>query len=637
MLSSKKYGPRGYLPAVCLLLMAGSASGQQSELLLARPDPVIEAIVNTPRDEPKDFARTLFALIDLGAIEQAKPILADLIGQQLDERALAALVGEFGSAPFLKLANHPALGPEARDFSSRSMAAAAAQSRSPERLASILQRLTSKNTRQQTSALVDLRTTGRAGVELLLSELPKGEKERQNRLRQAVVQMAPLSTPLLLGALGARGEQSQALATQAAIALGELGEHQAVPFLAVLATREPPASTLREAATWSFEQITDRPFSFESFEQITSRGIEQYLAGGPPFPPDAAGNVPLAVWDPQTKQIRSARMRATQVGVVLAARLAAGQTAILGDRPDLVRQALVLTLESQAILKRAGLPMAAGDLVANASPDRLNNALSAAMKANHSGAAAQLCDALAATNDIGVLSTTRGQLSPVAEALQAAHPAVRFAALRAVMKLNPPGPFAGSSRVLRALEYFASSDGRQVAVIATPNTRRSASIGGLLNGAGAKALITNNGGEAIQLAATGADVSVVFVDMAIINPYVRETVFRLRRQPASAGVPIVLTAGAGRLSEAEKIAREHSSVIAMPRPHTAQDAASLAQQAIATLPPDWPNANDRATYASQASLWMAKLRTEGPAFYGLPMIKASSKQDSTTTTLPAPP
>ncbi|MEM1305713.1 MAG: hypothetical protein AAGG46_12500, partial [Planctomycetota bacterium] len=122
------------------------------------------------------------------------------------------------------------------------------------------------------------------------------------------------------------------------------------------------------------------------------------------------------------------------------------------------------------------------------------------------------------------------------------------------------------------------------------------------------------------------------VDLAILDPPVRETIFQLRRQPASAGVPIVLTAVDGRLAEARAIAAEHVGVLATARLHTAEDAEAVLADATDLLPPDWPDADARRAHAEQARQWIADLQAGGPGFYRLPRpVDVPGPVDAPTT------
>ncbi|MEM6330585.1 MAG: hypothetical protein AAF790_10090, partial [Planctomycetota bacterium] len=246
----------------------------------------------------------------------------------------------------------------------------------------------------------------------------------------------------------------------------------------------------------------------------------------------------------------------------------------------------------------------------------LSDALQDALDEKLHGAATALCVVLGDRGDASVLLTADSRPSPLAAALAAAHPAVRFAALRGVMGLAPEAPFPGSSRVAPTLIDFAGAGLGRTAVVATPNLGRSATIAGQLAATGIDAQPTNNGGEAIRLA-QGMDVELVLIDLAVLRPTVRETVFRLRRQTPTATTPIGLLAPDGRLEEAKAIAAEHTAVLAFPRPQNAEAVGEIATRLAEAAPAGLPTAGERAELAAVARGWAVDVLRDGPAFYGL--------------------
>lgn len=624
-----------------MLSVAPIAIAQEpTEAIAPRTSAAVQAILKSPRRTPADSARVLFVLIDLDEIELARPVLTELTGKNFDDATLAALVREFGSAKFLKLTATKELGPEAATFATEALAAANRTATDPQRLAQLVAQLGNESKSKQYAALADLKTTGTPGVLFLLNELAKQpEAKRQNQLRDALVALAPISTPLLLGVLDSTmdAENAEALKTQTAYALGQIESEPALPFLATMAVFQPADSVASRAAGWSHQQIADSPATTDSFARTTSAAIERYTTGGFPFTPDADGMITLGRWDAKAKQVVAVELPSHEASLVLAARLAEARAAMQGDRREVVRQALVLRLEADAVLKREGLSIdqeSRDELLSLADGSQLNESLAAALKQNYSGAAVGLAATMAGRGDLGALATADGKPSSLADALVAAHPAVRFAALEAVMQLKPQTPFPGSSRVADALLFFATGDTRAAAVVATPNYERSATIGGLLSGANLSAQITNRGCEAVKLAAR-PDMTLVLVDLAVLDPPVRETVFRLRRQPATANVPIGLLASEGRLAEAQTIAAEHERMLAFSRPHSSEVVTAMATELQALLPSDWPTNADRATRAKQSRQWITTLLTDGPTFYGLREDSAELQAALARTTDPA--
>jgi hypothetical protein len=90
--------------------------------------------------------------------------------------------------------------------------------------------------------------------------------------------------------------------------------------------------------------------------------------------------------------------------------------------------------------------------------------LADSLKGNYTNAAAAAAGLLAQRGDPGILQANSPQLSPLADALAFPDRRVRFAALSAIMQLNPQTAFPGASRVPETLGYFASGASERRAV-----------------------------------------------------------------------------------------------------------------------------------------------------------------------------
>lgn len=586
----------------------------------AAAGPLLRAVMETPRNNAEDDARAVFALLDLGRPGLASQVLADLIARDLDDGAKAELVRTFGSARLVRLTRAEGLGPEASQFATACLAAARASATDPARLAALVERLGSESAAERGSALNALSRTGRDGVRYCLQQMTEAPPKTRNRLRSALLRLAPLSRDALVAMLDS---PDGGLRKQAAWALGRLGDRRALPLLAAQADSEPAGSPAARSAQWAVMEITGKPASGEFARRLLDGALADVRRGVPPATPDGGGDIavywrnagaPLA--------IEPVELPAPQAAVVYAARLARARLAVEPGNPAARRLALVLDLEGRSYLEPDGVtPPTYSELVLTGfSTGELSDALSLSLDNRYAGAAAAIAVALGDRGDASMLVTGGGRPSPLAEALAAPHPAVRFAALRAVMGLQPESPFPGASRVAGALVGFAEAGASRVAVVATPTTQRSATLGGWLAGVGIEALITNNGGEAVRLA-DNSDLEMVLLDLAILNPNARETLFRLRRRPASGQAPVALLAPAGRLDQAKAIAREHRGVVAFPRPQNAASLAALTDALATRTPVGWPTAAERAELAAVSRGWIGDLLRatpgQGPRFYNL--------------------
>lgn len=569
----------------------------------------VDAVLELPRTRPIHYVDAVLALVDLGAADLAEPIAAELAALPLDDEARVALVAEAGTARLLRLAR---VAPSAAEWAEAALRAASAAAVSPERLGGLVRRLTSQESTAARAALIELERTGAAGVVFCARALADADEAKSEaRLREALVALYPQSGPTLVVALESSDD---ALRREAAYAWGRLADLNRIRSGLPAALLVGPAlleanSAFGKAAQWSHLRLTGEPANPESATRSLRKAIDALLAGSLPFAADFDGRIG---W-PASAGSQPEAIAARDVALRVASMLADSLAELRPDDPTATRLALLLQHES-------GRPHA-GDRPLDALPtDDLNRCLAEALDRPFPRAAIACCEALAERRDNATLFTLGGELSPLAVALEAPDAAVRYAALGAIMAIDPSTPFAGSSRVAEALAHFAAATGERRAVVAAPQLARAANLASQLRAAGYDATAVNRGAEAVEAAAATPDTEIVLLDMNTLLPSTRETLFRLRRTPATAETPVALLASDGRLGAAETLALDHGgeagAVLVWPRIHTVEDAAALAEQ-LGELGPTGEGAEVRRERATQAAVWADRLRERGTTFYRL--------------------
>lgn len=625
--------------ALLALFVFGPTSHAQDETETARvfENPAVRSAMETPRETPADYLRAVLALIDLGEAELAQPVLDELVGLGLDDATKTQLVRDFGSARLLRLARADGLDSKATEFSQSCLQAAGAASSSPERIAELTNKLISEPVASAAGALAELRRLGTPAVVYLLEQIAEqDDAKHRDRLREGLVALAPLSSPALVTALGSPNENVR---TQAAWALGQTEDHAAAPLLASQAILEPAGSNAGRAAGWAVRHLYGDPVGTQGAIQLLRQTLKNARNGVAPHRPDSGNQVTVYLLAGDDKnRYQAVEFAAADAANLHAARLAKALHKLSPTDTRAEQLAMVLALERIVLLndqlqestKEPTFEIEADLNPANRPNHSLTSSLELALESRYTGAAIAIAELLAERNDTSVLQTADGRPGAVTHALVDPHPAVRFAALEAIMKLAPSTPFPGSSRIAPALLDFAGGTQDRLAVVAMPNVDRSANVAGNLASVGLDGRITNNGAEAIRLASQ-AGVELVLVDLAILSPSVRETLFQLRRQSSSAELPIGILAPEGRLGEAKRIAEDHQRVIAFPRPHTAEAASDIAKTLSATAPDYLPTPAERTAWADTARGWIAKLLTDGPEFYAL-RSRADAVQFTLTST-----
>jgi CheY-like chemotaxis protein len=552
----------------------------------------VRAALELPRREPADYLRAVIWLIDLGRSELAKPILEELSRLQLTDKQRAALVNEFGSGTMLKLARSEDLAPAGAQFADACMAAAAAAANDPQRIARLVAELTDPSLEVRVAARNDLAATGRTGVIATLEALAR---ERVAERRAAIADAAAAMQPLVAGPLLAMlSTDDAALRAEVESLLAQLGFIQAAPFL-----HQSPAAA----------------------EQALVAAIARYSAGTPPFALDEANRAEIWHWNDAASSLSSARYSADDARVIWMARLARALAQLRPNNRLYQRQAWVLGLQA------AGLVGAPAVSLASLETSLVNDVLGDALRSDYAHAAVAAAHELGRRRDSHVLFTSSGDPSPLANALTHANRGVRFAALQSIMALDPRSPFPGSSRVPKVLAWFAKGAGERRAVVAMPTNLMATDLAGMLSARGLEADATNHGRAAIDRARDLADLEMIFVDMDLAGPDVRQVLYELRTAPETGQVPIALLAADGRLTAARRLAGEHDRVISVPRPHTAEVLGRSVDALNELAAREAESANERAMQAMQAMNWLAKLLASDHSFYDLhrtaPAIEAA--------------
>lgn len=549
-------------------------------------NPAVLSALEMPRKKPADYVQAILWLIDLGRPELAKPILADLAKLELTDAQRQELVDQFGSGSMLKLSHAKELAPEGAAFADACMAVASAITNNPQRIATLIGQLSDPSLETRLLAQHDLAATGpKAATATLETFAREPDRNRRAALAAGIAAMHPLVDGMLLPMLDTH---DPVLRADVADLLRQLEVPQAQPL------------------------VTTSAYSAE--REILS-ALSSYERGTPVFMADQDNNVELWQWNDATKQLSSDRVPAAEARIIWMSKLARTLTQLQPQNADYQRHALVLAWEAESSKQTPRNWPVNPKFISQANPQFLNDVLTESLKNNHPHAAISAINALAGRRDLGVLMTPDGKPSPLAAALASPNRNVRFAALSAIMALDPPSPYPGSSRVPEALAWFANSGAESRALVAMPTSAAATNLAGQLASQKLMAEATNSGRELISMARDTTDVEAILVDMDIILPHIREVLYELRMNPTTGEVPIAILAADGRLEAAKRLAEEHQRVIAVPRPHSDDVLTNVVKQLADLADRDAVPANDRTAQAAQAKTWLAKLESGSRPFY----------------------
>ena len=605
---------------------------------MADASPAVAAALDLDRSTAAGKLRAVITLLDLGAPAAAAQVLPELLQENLDADARAELVREFGLAPFLKLIRLDRPGDSAfagaRNFAQGCLDDAAEQARDPRRIAELVTELKSNDQATRSAAMIDLRGRGEAAIAALLTTLAETEDESIRRsILQTLGEMRPaLDGPLVAGLAEGSGQFQRDLADLAV----QLNVSEAALWLAALSAAEPP--TAAGAAVRAM--IVRRGLAPSTPAEVAAavrRRLAELHAGAPLASLDAEGRTTWWSWNRQTKQLASRQASADELKVLAGARLLEAAEAAEALDPELKRQLASCRLERAALLGEKP-PAATLRAIERLSTAEASELLAEAVHREHYAAAIQIAAELGRRKDFAALVTADGRPSPLAAAAASPRRALRYAALEAIMAINPPASFAGASYVSEALWQFAAGGGRPAAIVASSRLGLATIWAGQLRGAGYDAEPLQTGLDAVRLAIEprfAGRLALVVFDSDLGSPGVGELIYQLRTHPSARHVPVAVLSSIYRLADAERWAAADGRALAILRPVDAAGMKAIADEASEMAEP-LPPEEQREAQAAQALKWLAERLAAGVPYGELAREAKIAERLLLTTDLTAP-
>lgn len=594
-----------------LLLTRSTAVAQESSDVLqaaAQRSPAAATVLEMPREEPADAITVVLTLFNLGEHDAAAEVLKQTIASESEDAKLARVATKLGAARLLRLAG--AAGeeqlPGAREFVEKCLAAAAKQAADPQRLTKLIGDLSAENDETRVAARHDLAATGLPAAEACLSQLATVEEPAvRTQLLLTLAEMSPLVDPLLIAALDqGRGRFQRDIAELA----GHLHLRPAIPWLTTLAAGGTQDTMLIGAAQTALLKM-GLPLPDESDAIALVRREIERLESGIATDPRAAEDTLWWSWSPENKRITSQELPLPERRSLALARLSKNFLELPGSPPEDRLVAVVTVLEAASLLD--GSPTAGNaELVASLSSEEISSALDLALQTRRSGAAVACINLLAKRKADEAFTSFTGQPRPLVRAVRNGNPEVQFAALKAIMELDPQQSFAGASFVAPALWNVAAGAGTRQAVVGAPAPVHAEDWAGMLRSLGYDATPATSGIGLVQAALAAPRLEIILVDSDIGRPLVREVLFQLRSQPQMAKVPVAILCANPDLELGRDLAEKDDRLLAVSLPHSDEAMKSLVTRLV-KLSSQHADAEERLSRASQALEWIGHLLATG--------------------------
>ncbi len=578
-----------------------------------------ESFAQEPKT-PMELWSAIDYLTRTGQAEKAVPYLDKFRKSPADDESLIAIRDKFGVGSVLRLADNPATAKFAEPIADKLTAAARRYTTQPDRLRRFVAALTG-TPEEQSYAVARLKDAGPASVPPVIEALnrPGITREDRSRLVRNLGRLDPTAVPPLLAVLDSGNPE---LAADAAMALGQIGDPRAIPFLTYPASSADSQPKVREAAQGAISSLTRRPFRVEARTpaQVLAEAAWRYHRHQVEFPGE-----PVAVWTWNKEQNAPVpqSMRRGDAESYFGLRLA-GQ-AIKLEAQNLDAQAVYLSLSLEKAIERVGFKaFPAQDQATYAAAKKAGSAVLTQVlrKAIADGKDALAAAAAGALGDV----TAPAMLSrdahphPLVDALASGGTRTQFAAARALVSMSPTMPFPGSSRVVPVLARFVATQTPPHALVIDSNQARGSQLIGSLRSLGYETIMEPRGDLGFRAAAETADVELVLVGYALDRGTswdLTDTLTNLKSDARTSDLPVYVYGPLDLEVNRPNLLLDFPGVKFLVQPMSPETLEKL----IGGRPSKF-NDSERASYAQQAASLLAQI-TEQPRSPFAPDLKAA--------------
>ena len=582
--------------------------------------PLVQALRPGPGAGAVEMLRSIRLLTEIGRTDLSKQYLDDLVKKKPDEKTLIAMMDAEGSQSAMMLIREPDLQPEGKTLANDILAAAHRRSQNPAYIQSLIARLKTARGNELHKVIAKLNPSQAAAAPPLIRVLADPNQADMHDVVSYV--LTKLGEDMVHPLLATLESDNKALKARVVRILRHFKRADTMalligPWLSPKtddAVRKQIGSTLAH-------YLPNRPTTAEVRHMLATYARDFY-SGDRFVRPDAQDNAVVWRWDAKSKQPVRVKMRARDVSMVVAARLARDLVEIAPEDKEYVQLFLGASLEVDGRLARAGIPQAivtrqATTEAIKQGPEVLDALLESTMKSGHIYAARAAAKLLGEHGDVSLLRTANARPSPLVRAVKHRDRRLRFAALEAIMKLNPQGPYPGSSYVSEALGFFVGSRGQRRALVLYADLAEAQRQAGLLGAAGYDAEATTSPRMAFKILSNSPDYELVLMGVAFRQPQLSEFLQILRRDGRTGSLPIGLLVTAADAAEGERAAKHDPFAHVIAVPSSADDMKERIEILVDRLDLDPVSPSERTRETAQALEWITQITRRPQQLYRL--------------------
>ncbi len=574
---------KNYIWRAVLLLLLAPAFIDSTSLAESARETVVDLIRQSP---PKDIVGRLTAidqLLDVGAFDEANEYLQQVLDSKLNPQQWAEAERKVGSPLLVRLIRTPQVAKLGAQVARRVSEAVAEWSRDPQRIARVVESVSSDDEDARIQAFTELARIGPLAAVAVLEQLraPGLEADRRQALRDGLARIGQSAVPPLVAALTAADSQ---LLIESARALGHLQADQALPYLLRPSLDPHLPAEVRAAAAAAMRRIMAGDITVDQATRLLRSEVDRLIEDPLAVAADVAGVSQLWLYQSQSDKFETLSLPSEAAALLRAAELAEDALRLDPGNRENRQRYLATQLGWAKLVHGLDQPLPA-DVVSRLVTENTFDAEEVQGCVLWSLQRRMIPSTVAAVEVLGAIASVeclRGvEPSPLVRALRSGHPRVRSAAAEAILRIDPQEGYVGASDLIESLAYAASAKNERIVIVAHPLNAQLDLMSGWLTELGYRVLATRDGKQALRWGRVTADVELILVSDRLWRPAVNEVADQLAFDRYTRTTPICILAHAGQLPAADRVAARGRHTTAFPLPHDRDTMVALLQQALA--------------------------------------------------------
>ena len=471
----------------------------------ANPKSIAPKLEENPLLTEPRSADTLFDAVilmsDLARPNLARMYLLKLVESNLTEEALLKLRDKHGPSIFLRLSNDKNLQPESITLLEQVNSAFRKGAIDPVRVDRLIADL-GKSAAEREVAILQLRNAGSFAAARVVSVLNSTRSDEQKKLLlYTLTRLNREVIPVVMGAIEAPNPDLRASVIEA---LGWMANKEVAISLWHPAFDESQPAGVQLAAKQSLARLlfgsVNRMADVKSFgaASMLAKSARQHLRQQVDLPLNDDGLVERWNWDEESSAVVMTAVSTETASIDIGTRQAREAFQLASQRAELsaLYWTALMTTELHIAGRGAAVKTGSGSafqLGLKLGPEIMQLALTEAMNADQSVAAATALQVLAQTGSAHLLKSAEGRPAPVVAALNHPDPRVQAAAASTILIWDPQTSFRGASRVVEVLTRSLLDTGKARGIAIDANEQRATSMSAALQEMGFEADMAQTG------------------------------------------------------------------------------------------------------------------------------------------------